>query len=151
MAGPACPACSSPREGTACQRISSHPSVFLIFFLPVCTSELVYLRGVTFHQRTGCGLIPVLFLHLPLPSLIPPSPGPRTRSSLSSSCLARPTANLLRFINILLSCLTLLFQLCHSTIIHLPDFLYLPLCPLFIFLFSPSHVSLVCLILEQSQ
>lgn len=72
-----------PGEGT-CQRISSHPSVFLIFFLPVCTSELVYLRGVTFHQRTGCGLTLVLFLHLPPPSCLPPSPGPHTSSSLSN-------------------------------------------------------------------
>lgn len=77
VAGPASPVCSLPEEGTTCQRISSHPSMFLIFFMPVCTSELVYLWGVTFHQRTGCGLTLVLFLHLL-------SPGPHISSLLCS-------------------------------------------------------------------
>lgn len=39
-----------------CQRISSHQSLFLIFFQLVCTSEVVYLLRVTFHQRTGSDL-----------------------------------------------------------------------------------------------
>lgn len=69
VAGPAFPARSSPAEEITCQRVSSHPSVFLIFFLPVCTSELVYLRGVTFHQCTGSGLALVLFLNPPSPGL----------------------------------------------------------------------------------
>ncbi|MEQ2181735.1 hypothetical protein GOODEAATRI_014552 [Goodea atripinnis] len=37
-----------------CQRITSHPSLFLIVFVLVCTVELVYLQEVTFHQLKGC-------------------------------------------------------------------------------------------------
>lgn len=53
---PAHPVCSSLGEETMCQRISSHQSLFLIFFLLVCPSEVVYLQGVTFRQRTGSDL-----------------------------------------------------------------------------------------------
>lgn len=71
VAGPARPACSLPGEGATCQRRSSHPSTFLIFFLPVCTSEQVYLPGVTFHQLQDVASIAYSFLSslLRLPGL----------------------------------------------------------------------------------
>lgn len=83
VAGPARPACSLPGEGTTCQRISSHQSMFLIFSLPVCTSELVYLPWVTFHQKTGRGLSLVFYVYF----FIFPSSGLWTASKATTSLL----------------------------------------------------------------
>lgn len=64
MAGPACPACSSPGEGTACQRISSQPS---IYFLPVCTLSWFTCEE---SRSTGVQDVASLFLNFPPPSTL---------------------------------------------------------------------------------
>lgn len=64
MAGPACPACSSPGEGTACQRISSQPS---IYFLPVCTLSWFTCEE---SRSTSVQDVASLFLNFPPPSTL---------------------------------------------------------------------------------
>ena len=156
VAGPARPACSLPGEGTTCQRISSHPSVVLIFFLAVCTSELVYLWEVTFHQCTGYGLtlLHSFFISLRLHfSLIPRG---LTHHPLFPACspLTKAATTLSLFLFVYTVIIYLRFWLCAFSALPLNNlpfnwFSLSLLCPRF--WFFPSHVSLLCLTLEQSQ
>lgn len=120
MAGPACPACSSPGEGTACQRISSQPS---IYFLPVCTLSWFTCEE---SRSTSVQDVTSLFLNFPPPSTL----------SLS---LSFPWVSHTRFSTLISGCM--LFLLHHSAITLLPYFVYLSVCLLFCFFpfprFSP--------------
>ncbi|KAK5611156.1 hypothetical protein CRENBAI_021116 [Crenichthys baileyi] len=110
-----------------CQTISSHPSLFLIVFLLVCTDELVYLQEVTFHQHKGCDFSLAVF--------------PQFHSSATQSIQSVIFAKIY-YLYLLSGQILCFFSLFSGSVFF---FFWIP------FWFFPSHVSFLCLILECSQ
>lgn len=132
VAGPACPTCSLPKEGAMCQSIRSHSSMFLTF-LSACLHQAGL--PVRSHVQDMTSLFNSFFISLllhdrsftgcftwPFPCFL--------------LTLVKPTA--------IFGCMVFQLHLSIVTLFSLSFF-----CPLFCFF--PSHVSLLCLTLEESQ
>lgn len=77
------------REGTMCQRISSHPSMFLIFFLPVCTLSSFTCeesRSTAVEDVASLSYSSFISLLFPLPLSLPSLGLTDHLLSLSPSC-----------------------------------------------------------------